>query len=151
SRLGEREGGTARLEEAVAACRAALEEWARDRVPLDWARTQANLGNALANLGEREGGTAHLEEAVAAYRAALEEWTRDRVPLDWATAQNNLGNALQALGDRESGTAHLTEAIAAWEACLTIAATSSWPQDRVQAVRAHIDRAGAESARRMMR
>ena len=63
-------------------------------MPLDWATTQNNLGNALRTLGERESGTARLEEAVAAYRAALEECTRERVPLDWATTQNNLGNAL---------------------------------------------------------
>ena len=62
-------------------------EYPRDRVPLDWARTQMNLGNALSTLGERESGTARLEEAVAAYRAALEEWTRERVPLDWAMTQ----------------------------------------------------------------
>ena len=42
-------------------------------MPLDWATTQNNLGNALRTLGEREAGTARLEEAVAAYRAALEE------------------------------------------------------------------------------
>ena len=70
-RLGERESGTARLEEAVAAYRAALEERTRERVPLDWATTQNNLGIALWTLGERESGTARLEEAVAAYRAAL--------------------------------------------------------------------------------
>ena len=93
-RSGERESGTARLEEAVAAYRAALEERTRERVPLDWAMTQNNLGNALWTLGERESGTARLEEAVAAYRAALEERTRERVPLDWAMTQNNLGNAL---------------------------------------------------------
>ena len=94
--LGERESGTARLEEAVAAYRAALEERTRERVPLDWATTQNNLGNALDRLGERESGTARLEEAVAAYRAALEERTRERVPLDWATTQNNLGTALRS-------------------------------------------------------
>jgi Tetratricopeptide repeat len=44
-------------------------------VPLDWAATQMNLGNALSNLGKREGGTAKLEEAVAAYRDALKEFT----------------------------------------------------------------------------
>ena len=38
--LGERESGTTRLEEAVAAYRAALEEHTRARVPLEWARTQ---------------------------------------------------------------------------------------------------------------
>ena len=37
--LGERESGTARLEQAVAAYRAALEKRTRERVPLDWART----------------------------------------------------------------------------------------------------------------
>ena len=53
----------------------------RERVPLDWAKTQNNLGTALWTLGARESGTARLEEAVAAYRAALEERTRERVPL----------------------------------------------------------------------
>ena len=54
--LGERESGTA-LEEAVAAYRAALLEWTRDSVPLQWAGTQNNLGNAFSTLGERESGT----------------------------------------------------------------------------------------------
>ena len=43
----------------------------RERVPLAWATTQSNLGNALATLGERESGTARLEGAVKAYTAAL--------------------------------------------------------------------------------
>jgi hypothetical protein len=37
--LGEREGGTAKLEEAIVAYREALKERTRDRVPLDWGRT----------------------------------------------------------------------------------------------------------------
>jgi tetratricopeptide (TPR) repeat protein len=73
-------GGTARLEEAVAAYRAAQQECTQERVPLDWAMTQMNLGALLRALGERESGTARLEEAVAAYRAALEEWTRTVAP-----------------------------------------------------------------------
>jgi tetratricopeptide (TPR) repeat protein len=99
--IGERESSAVRLEEAVAACRAALEEWTRERVPLQWATdaragaaamgdgakmlvhpsvksppvaTQNNLGNALFRLGERESGAVWLQEAVAAYPAALEEW-----------------------------------------------------------------------------
>jgi hypothetical protein len=40
----DRRRGTARLEEAVAAYRAAREERTPARVPLDWARTQMNLG-----------------------------------------------------------------------------------------------------------
>ena len=72
STLGERESGTARLDEAVAAYREALKERTRERVPLDWALTQNNLGVALWTLRQRENGTARLEEAVAAYRTALE-------------------------------------------------------------------------------
>ena len=116
--LGQRESGTARLEQAVAAYGLALEEWTRERVPLDWAMTQTNLGKALWHLGERESGTARLEQAVAAYRAALEERTRERAPLDWAATQTNLGIALGTLGQRESGTARLEQAVAAYRAAL---------------------------------
>ena len=69
--VGEREGAVARMEEAVAAFREALKENTRERVPLDWAKTQINLGNALRTLGERETGTARLEEAVGVFREAL--------------------------------------------------------------------------------
>jgi tetratricopeptide (TPR) repeat protein len=118
STLGERESGTARLEEAVAAYRAALEEYTRERVPLGWAATQNNLGIALQRLGERENGPARLEASVSAYREALEEYTRERVPLDWAVTQNNLGAALSTLGGREGGTARLEEAVEACRAAL---------------------------------
>ena len=76
----------------------------RERVPLQWATTQSNLGTALQTLGARESGTARLEEAVAAYRDALKEWTRERVPLDWATTQNNLETALRVLDERKRQT-----------------------------------------------
>jgi hypothetical protein len=35
-------------------------EWTRERVPLQWATTQNNLGIALRILGEGESGTARL-------------------------------------------------------------------------------------------
>ena len=113
---GGQAGDNAALQEAVATYRLALQEWTRERVPLDWAGTQNDLGNALWTLGERESGTARLEQAVAAYQAALQEWTRERVPLDWAGTQNNLGIALWTLGERESGTARLEQAVAAFQA-----------------------------------
>jgi tetratricopeptide (TPR) repeat protein len=116
--LGERESDSARLKEAIAAYRAALEERTRERVPVDWATTQNNLGGALSALAEREGDTARWEDAVAVFRAVLEEQTRERVPLDWALTQNNLGGALSALSEREIGTARLEEAVAAYRAAL---------------------------------
>jgi len=100
-RLGERESGTGTLRQAVEAYREALKERTRARVPLDWATTQNNLGNALSSLGERAGGTAKLEKAVAAYREALKERTRERVPLGWAYSTGNLGLALMSLAQRK--------------------------------------------------
>src|SRR5436309_3332330 len=83
--------GPARLDEAVEAFGEALGEGTGERVRLEWAATQSNLGNARATLGWRESGTERLGEAVATYREALKEWTRERVPLQWAMTQNNLG------------------------------------------------------------
>jgi tetratricopeptide (TPR) repeat protein len=100
SSLGEREAGTARLEQAVNAFREALKERTRKRVPLNWAATQNNLGIALSNLGEREAGTARLEQAVNAFREALKERTSERVPLDWATSTGNQGVAFMLLAER---------------------------------------------------
>jgi hypothetical protein len=59
-KLGERESGTRKLEDAVVAYREALKEWTRERVPLQWATTHMNLGTALRSLGERESGTRKL-------------------------------------------------------------------------------------------
>ena len=98
--LGERESGTERLEQAVAAFTEVLKERTRARAPLDWAATQSNLGAAHAILGERESGTERLEQAVAAYAEALKERTRARAPLDWAATQGNLGRAIQLLRER---------------------------------------------------
>jgi tetratricopeptide (TPR) repeat protein len=84
----------------IIAHREALKEYTRERVPLDWAMTQNNLGFALYRLGERESGTAKLDEAVAAYREALKERTRERVPLEWAMSFGNEGIALMLIAER---------------------------------------------------
>jgi hypothetical protein len=51
--VGERESGTAKLEEAIATFREALKEQTRERMPLDWAVTQNNLGKALRSYHSR--------------------------------------------------------------------------------------------------
>jgi hypothetical protein len=51
--LGKHEGGTAKLDEAVAAFRETLKEWTRERVPLDWARRLGKEGVApLARMAD---------------------------------------------------------------------------------------------------
>jgi tetratricopeptide (TPR) repeat protein len=115
-RRGNEFGDNGALVDAIARYRALLDRRPRERVPLDWAMTQNNLGNALWRLGERKSGTGRLEEAVVAFREALKEYTRDRIPLYWAGTQNNLGNALLSLGERDIGkigTGRLKEAVVA--------------------------------------
>jgi hypothetical protein len=72
--FGYQKGDNNSLKEAVTAYNEALKAYTRERVPLDWALTQNNLGNALRVLGERESGTTHLEQALTAYNEALKEW-----------------------------------------------------------------------------
>ena len=132
----------------MSAFRLALQELTRERVPLQWAEAQMNLGNALARLGEREAATAPLEEAVSSFRLALLEWTRERVPLQWAQTQMSLGFVLSVLGEQETGTARLSEAVTAWDLCLTVG-DSGWPQERAGVVRSARDQAQAEIARRL--
>ena len=69
--LGERESGTARLEEAVAAYRAALEERTRERVPLDWAASFGNQGVAMMLIADRTNDGAMAETAVQQIQAAV--------------------------------------------------------------------------------
>ena len=72
SDLGERESGTVRLEQAVAADPAS--RWRRGHAngrPRLGPNAKHIPGPVSRMLGKRESGTAQLEQAVAAYRAAL--------------------------------------------------------------------------------
>ena len=88
------------MEEAVAAFRQALQEFTRDRVPPDWAMTQANLGFALTTLGKRETGTTRLEEAIAALRESLSEFTASAAPHYHFQVQKQLEQAFELLKAR---------------------------------------------------
>ena len=116
--LGERDGDRTRLEAAVVAFKAALEERTRDRDPHNWAGTQNNLGSVLSILGELSGDRTQLESAVAAHKAAIEEWTRESAPLNWAMTQSFLGDALTVLGRQFDDKTQLEAAVAAYRAAL---------------------------------
>jgi len=127
--IGDQRGSSNALNRAIAAYRSALNEYTQERVPLEWAATQNNLGIALQRLGEHERGTEQLEAAVAAFREALKERSREKVPLEWATVQNNLGCALLMLGERESGAEHLEAAIEAFREALKERTRENVPLD----------------------
>jgi DNA-binding SARP family transcriptional activator len=135
------------LAEAVLAFRAALQVQTRVEHPMDWARTEDNLGYALRRqamnainwtvVGSQwvmagndiSGGAALLDEAVAAHRAALEIRTRTDCPRDWAITQNRLGRALleQAWLYGTAGAEPAGEAMAAFRAALEVHTRAQYP------------------------
>ena len=135
--LGEREGRTALLREAVGAYRAALEVRVRRTLPWEWALTQNNLGNAFLSLGRQERSVAKLAEAMAAYRAALEERTCERAPLEWARTKGNLARAEEAWGDLTHDPARWRVALQHAEAALEeyIRAGSDYDVERITRLR----------------
>jgi tetratricopeptide (TPR) repeat protein len=99
---GEQSGKNEPLAESSELYRKVLDDWTRERVPLQWATTQNNLGNALASLGERESGTQTLTKAVDAYREALTVFDQERSPYYWQGAQQNLNMALALIAERNA-------------------------------------------------
>ena len=75
--LGQREAGTARLELAVGAYRAALEEYANERAALDEA-IAADKRSVAQKDPERDGGEARVQDALAAVKLEFHERRRDR-------------------------------------------------------------------------
>jgi tetratricopeptide (TPR) repeat protein len=71
-KLGERECGTGKLEEAIAAYREALKEHTPERSPLDWAGTLGNEGLALMLLAERRQDAAMAGTALSQINKAAE-------------------------------------------------------------------------------
>jgi hypothetical protein len=82
TKLAEREGGTIRLVEAIAAFRGALDEYTCDQTPLEWAYTQGNLAAALWRLGQREGQAGRFKEAFARCQEALGVWEGSLAVID---------------------------------------------------------------------
>jgi exonuclease VII small subunit len=104
--LGERENGTARLEEAVEAFRAALQEQRRERVPLDWAETQGNLGSALRMIGERESGITWLEEALRAFESAVNVYREADLRQHESYFDDQMRSIRQLIAQRQGDAVH---------------------------------------------
>jgi hypothetical protein len=100
--LGERESGTARLLEAVQAYRGALEEWTRDRVPLQWAASHGNQGVAKMLISDRTSNSA-LAEAAAAHIKTAFETLREGGQAPWAAYFEAQSPKAQAVCDRIKG------------------------------------------------
>jgi hypothetical protein len=101
-KLGEREVWTVKLEEAVAAFRAALEERTRERVPIDWAATFGNQGFAMILIADRAKDRVMAETALQQIHDAIET-LRSGGQEEWAAEFEAQLPKAQAIRDRLKG------------------------------------------------
>jgi tetratricopeptide (TPR) repeat protein len=79
---GDMLGDNAASQAAIAICKDLLKTYLRERVPLDWAMTQSNLGNVLRTLGEREPNSA-AKYPPASGNASQSPLPSSRIPASW--------------------------------------------------------------------
>jgi tetratricopeptide (TPR) repeat protein len=95
------EGQPDLLGKAVDAFNEALKERTRERVPLQWAVTEGNLGDALKRLAERDNQMSTLEMAARAYAEALKAFTPDAAPLDHDRIQRKFQRVEKEISERK--------------------------------------------------
>jgi uncharacterized caspase-like protein len=145
---GSQEGDPASLKRALDDYAVALTLVSRDERPLDWAKTQNNLGNTLQIIGKREPGVEKLEAAIAAYRLALKATSRKADAKMWAQMQNNLGVALAELGDKANRLPYLNQAVFAYDLALDVRTRAAepelWAETQVNLGSVHISKANLD-------
>jgi tetratricopeptide (TPR) repeat protein len=127
------EFGTVKLEKAefmkiaIGAYDKALKVYTRDRYPMDYGRTQNNLGTAYSTLAEVEGKAENSKRGIGAYDKALKVYTRDRYPMQYGTTQYNLGNAYSTLAEVEGKAENSKRAIEAYDKALKVYTRDLYP------------------------
>jgi hypothetical protein len=95
--LGQRQSNVALLEEAAAACRGAMAEFARDETPLLWAAAQHSLGVSLAGLAEVNQDREFWRRAANAFQLALEVFQAEGAASEIQKVQRRLEDAHRQL------------------------------------------------------
>ncbi len=101
-RLAGLSGDTKLLEEALAHCRAGLEDLRHDEAPALWRALKLRFGRLAVNLGISQKDDNLLEEAVATYATALAVWQRSDDEARWLEAEHMISRARATLGGRRS-------------------------------------------------
>jgi CHAT domain-containing protein len=115
------------IEIAITGYQIVLSVFTREAFPVDWARTQNNLGTAYRDriMGDK---VENLERAIAAFQAALSVSLRSSFPVDWARTQNNLGTAYfnKIQGDKAN---NIERAITSYQNALSVITRNDFPKD----------------------
>lgn len=95
--------GEAKLRaEALAHCRAGLEDLRRDQAPLLWRALKLRLGRLAVALGVAQKDDELLEEAIATYAGVLAAWSRGDDEPRWLEAEHMISRARATLGRRRN-------------------------------------------------
>jgi tetratricopeptide (TPR) repeat protein len=120
------------LQSAIVCFQQALELYAIDDTPSEWARTQQILGQSYrdlaTNMNDIEKRTALLRQSVSALQASLEVYTRGEYPIEWAKTQCELAATyLQFPGNTQETS--LPKAIRCLQAALNVYSLNVYPLD----------------------
>lgn len=95
--------GEAKLRaEALAHCRAGLEDLRHDQAPLLWRALKLRLGRLAVSLGVAQKDDELLEEAIATYANVLAAWKRGEDETRWLEAEHMISRARATLGRRRN-------------------------------------------------
>lgn len=103
-------GEERRLTEALACCRAALDDLRHEQAPLLWRALKLRFARIAIPLAEEREDDALLEEAISALATALARWNRDGDEVRWLEAEQLISRGRAALGRRTSDLALLERA-----------------------------------------
>jgi hypothetical protein len=88
--LGERESGTSDLQQSIAAYRAALQVYTRERTPLNWAVVQTGPGTTLARLALQL-HFVRTPESIGHYESGGHGWLGHRLRRHWSCGRRRWG------------------------------------------------------------
>jgi tetratricopeptide (TPR) repeat protein len=106
------------LQNSTACFENSLRLWTRERNPLEWAMTQANLGRTLRKVFDSEYKQSVLEPALDSFKGALAVYQARSDTLDAAGMEYQSGWILELIGRYTGDPSRLQEAIKAYRSSL---------------------------------
>ncbi len=117
------------LRAAVAYFQHTLDDWTRDRDPLEWAMTQRNLADALSQQFGLDWHDAPLHPAMTAFQNALAVYQSRSDRLDSAHVQLGLATGYEVIGRYEPGRENFSKAVNYYRAALNGFDPRTYPDD----------------------
>lgn len=106
------------LQAAVVYFQHSLDDWTRERDPLEWAMTQRNLGDALDAPFGFDWNAAPLHPAMAAFENALAVYESRSDRLDAAYVELALASGYEIIGRYEPGRENVSKAVEYYRAAV---------------------------------